>query len=202
MSEHEHDASELLADYVAGRLSTPERARLEAALARDPRLAAELAFHRAIMEAVQSEAEAEAAPGALGWARLQKAMRAVPGLAEAGAPALRAAGGWRLAAIVLGAVACVESALLAADALRPDSPRYLPVAQAPTEDALRLRVAFAPDATEAVLRTLLVEVNAVIVDGPSAVGFYELRFASPEAREAAMARFRAQPGLVESISTP
>lgn len=197
MNENEQDVSELLPAYVAGRLSASERAKVEAAVAADGRLAADLAFYRAMQQQVRATAEAGAPPGQFGWARLQKAIRA----STPSAPS-RAKEAWRIAAIALAGVVGVESFLLAAGAFNPPAPRYVPVAQAPAEGELSLSVAFAPEATEAALRALLVETNATIVAGPTAIGFYELRFADAAALDAARKRFLARPELVESVNPP
>jgi hypothetical protein len=58
-----------------------------------------------------------------------------------------------------------------------------------------LSVAFAPDATEAAIRALLLEQGLEIVAGPSALGLYVLRADDPEAARAALL---AATGLVES----
>ena len=60
-----------------------------------------------------------------------------------------------------------------------------------------LSVAFAPDATEGAIRGLLQEVDARVSDGPSAIGLWQLSFASAEARDAGLARLEADP-IVES----
>ncbi|MEM1307556.1 MAG: hypothetical protein AAGG99_08530, partial [Pseudomonadota bacterium] len=42
------------------------------------------------------------------------------------------------------------------------------------DTSLTLRVAFAGSATEADIRALLLDLNLVIIDGPSAIGLYTL----------------------------
>ena len=84
-------AEDLLPAYVAGELAERERARVEAALARSPRLRAELARYERLF-ALLAAARAQAAP---------------PPPDLEGRVARRVAAGWRLRA----AVALVEDLL-------------------------------------------------------------------------------------------
>ena len=63
-----------------------------------------------------------------------------------------------------------------------------------------LQVTFRPDATEASIRALLLDVAAVLVDGPSAIGVYRIAFATPEARGAGLEALRAHGDVIESAA--
>ena len=165
-------------------LDGPERDRVEAAIAADPALQDELAALRAIRFRMQEEA-LPYSPGAFGKARLLRAI-------EAEAPARR---GWLWPAAVAAAVALL--AVHTAFVWQEDGLRLadggVEVATGPL-----LTVAFAGTATEADIRALLLELDLTIVSGPSAIGLYRLAARDEAAREAALARFAAEPAIVDS----
>jgi hypothetical protein len=66
-----------------------------------------------------------------------------------------------------------------------------------------LQVRFSPDATEARIRALLQDTEAVFVDGPSATGVYRLRLTTEPAGEEIIARQLArlrESGIVEHVA--
>ena len=146
---------------------------------------------RGIAAAVDADAAA-ATPGELGWARLSRAIDA-----EAPRPAARVRRPlWPLAASAAAAVLVwqvVAVPLLAPGDQGPDTPRSR---RRPSGD-FSLSVAFAPAATEAAIRALLLEIGARVSGGPSAIGLWQLSFESAAARDAGLARLRAA-DIVES----
>ena len=99
VADDRDDASdEALIAYVRGRLPEAEAARIAAAAARRPELAAEIALIRGIAAATAAEAEGPA-PGELGWARLSRSIDAERGPPatprQAAALAARGRGGRR-----------------------------------------------------------------------------------------------------------
>ena len=88
------DTEDRLIDFVRGRLAPDEAARVAAEAAARPELAAEIATIRGIIAAFDDEAS-EPAPGALGWARLSRAIDAEPRRAQAPARKAAAGGRWR-----------------------------------------------------------------------------------------------------------
>ncbi len=181
---------ERVTDYLAGRLSSEEAKRLEAEAELNQTLASELALGGAMRRALADLAD-ETSPGDLGWARLARAMD-VERLTAArnDRPPL-----WRYAAIALGMLALGQPiALTSSIGGRQDA--YIPVSDARADQTLAA-LTFSPAATEAEIRALLQEVDAEIVAGPSALGVYRLRFNDAAARTAAIARFAAEPGIVE-----
>lgn len=213
---------------AAGAASDAERAAMEAEAARDPRAAEDLAFWRAVAAtATAAEADAAAMapspPGEKGWARIEAALRAeraagsaraaptasAPPRPRAARPAGRGGAGpgvWRPLAIAASVLVAAQAALLLSYPAGP--PPETPPSDAlrgaigPQESALApellARVAFRPEAREDALRRLMLETDARIVDGPSALGLYTLAFPDRGARDAALDRYAVRSNLVES----
>ena len=181
MTRDEIDA--LLPFLANGSLEEAEREEVEAAVAADPALAAELEALRAIRETMQAE-EDSYSPGQMGLARLMNDLDAAPANSNA-APRGRL---WQLAAAVLFALLLIQSAFLVGG-----EDEGFTLAGGDTGPT----VAFAPDATEAQIRAVLLDAGAVIVDGPSALGLYTLAPLSEDAVDL----LRDSP-LIESLDLP
>ena len=182
-------ADEVLVAFVRGRLPEAEAARIAALAAERPALAAEIALARGIADDVDAEA-AGPGPGALGWARLARALDTE--VHPARPPARRPS--WQMAAAAAAAVLVWQ--VVAVPLLPGPEPRYLP-ASAGSAAGAEIVVAFVPGATEAELRELVRAVGAEVVGGPSAVGLWRLGFPDADARDAALPRLAADP-IVES----
>jgi hypothetical protein len=181
------DRTETLIAFVRGRLPAEAAAELGREIEQSAALAAEVALLRGVAAAVESEAR-ESTPGELGWARLSRALDAEPRRAAAARRPL-----WQLAAAAGLAVVVWQG--VAVPLLQPEGDGYRPVSEQPA--AFALQVAFAPDATEAEIRALLGDIGARVSDGPSAIGLWQLAFASAAERDAGLARLNAAP-IVES----
>lgn len=172
--------------YVNGTLPEEIRAAVAAWLERDEGLrqeAAALAGLRARMQA-----EPVTAPGEAGLKRLMQTLdRQAP--ANLPHPPRR----WQIAAAVLAAVVAVQALLLVLPSDEPGGGYQLAGAGEPA-----LTVAFQPESTEAQIRATLLEAGVVIVDGPSALGFYGLALLDGVETEAAMAVL-AGSGLVTDM---
>jgi anti-sigma factor RsiW len=176
MSTAREDLELNLPFHVNGTLSAPEAAEIEAWLARDDAARAEARALAAIRAGMQ--AEAVRSPGAFGLARLMREVDREPA-AVAAAPAPPAAPRrlwlWQ-------AVAAVALMALVGQAVLGTLPRgagggfELAGAPPPAAEATGpvLVVAFAPAATEAEIRELLLAAGVEIVAGPSALGLYRL----------------------------
>ncbi len=196
---------ELLVFHANGTLDAEERATVEAALADDPDLRAELAALLAIRETMQ--AEDVQSPGEFGLARLMRDVeaegRAAPDAPEeapsnvvsitrlriwqvAAAVVLAAGLGWNLVQMPLGPTATAPQM---AEPMAETAPAGYSLASG--ESDVMFTVAFAPDATEAEIRSLLVGAGLEIVSGPSALGFYGLDLLDGEDAETARAALAA-----------
>ena len=66
-------------------------------------------------------------------------------------------------------------------------------------DGASATVAFAPGASEAQIRALLIASGATMTGGPSALGLWTLGFSDEAARDAGLERMRSAAGVVESV---
>lgn len=190
--EERRATQDLLPLYANGRLVGDERARVEAALADDEELRDELQFLESLRRSVKHNAEARST-GELGERRLLKRIRQERRrefTQRAWRPALAMAAGLAILAQVF-VIGSLQGELGELEMLGAGSGD--------------LQVLFSPQATEADIRALLIEVNAQIVDGPSAVGLYHLDVegldaSQPEDRaslERVVEALRARAGVVE-----
>lgn len=176
---------EAMVAFVRGRMARDAAQGVAKAVEADPKLAAELAFARGIAAALDAEASATPSPGALGWARLSRAIDAESSTA---APLRRWLPGWQTAAAAAAAVLLWQ--VIAVPFIMPDGAGFEPVGEA--VDA-SVSVAFAADAPEGEIRALLRSVSGRVTDGPSALGLWQVSFEDETARDAALAALEAAP---------
>ncbi|MCI4677506.1 hypothetical protein K9U39_18580 [Rhodoblastus acidophilus] len=186
------DLAELAPFYVAGALSPDDMTRFEAALARDPELARNVAAARAERDEVLALNEALPAPSARAFDTLFARIDAEParktnpwrrldlGGALARLVSPRALG-WATAAAC--ALVAVQAGLLTFEQRNAPEARYT-TASGPHEQAraagIYALVAFAPGASIDALGALLSRTGAQIVEGPRAGGFYRLQLGGPD----------------------
>lgn len=187
-AQSEHTAEGLLPFYLNGTLDDLERQQVEQALAASDDLRNELSFLSALQLRVKQFSPLTHSPGELGLKRLQQHIR------KRG-HAKRSLRGWRLAAIAASVVVVAQAVILLS---ATELPMYRSAggetATAPA--ALIVRVSFAPHATEQEIRTVLVRCNARIVDGPSALGVYQLSL--PDTRKQSLDSLRAE-AIIETL---
>ncbi len=181
--------------YVRGRLPSDDADRLGAEAAIRPELAAEIALARGIVGVLEDDARTPP-PGALGWARLSRAIDAEPARTVEASEIVRPPL-WQFAAVAAAAVLVWQLAAVPFLTRPGDDAAYRPVTEAPAAGFV-LAVAFRPTATEAGMRDLVRSVGARVSDGPSAVGLWTLTFADAGARDNGMAVLMAAP-IVESV---
>jgi len=176
---------------VNGSLTDAEMADFNALLEDDDLLRAEFDA----MSVIRSEMQDDdvRSPGDFGLARL---LRGVEREGSAiGAPvAPNRTWMWQLAAAVAMVAFLAQALFLGGD----DTGGYQ-LAGIDTAVDADLVVTFAPDATEEQIRTLLVGLNAEIVAGPSALGFYQIDLIDDVETIAAAETLRAATGIVESV---
>ena len=198
MSSEKYDDKTLLA-FIRGGLDEELAVQIAQASENDRELAAEIALLRAVRDC-QANLEDEA-PGDIGWARLSRDIDA----AQAGPPPQHAAPWrarrfsiWQVAACA--AVCVVAWQAIAVPRLTPaaDEARYVPASRADGQ-AQNVRVLFHEDAREGEFRALLQRIDAELVSGPSAIGFYTLTFDGPDARRAGIEALEQAGPLVETV---
>ncbi|HEX6573220.1 MAG TPA: zf-HC2 domain-containing protein [Steroidobacteraceae bacterium] len=201
------EAARLLPWFVTGRLDAADSARVEAHVASCVTCREDLEHERALhglLHRVERPAPLSASQGFQRvMARIdetERAMREPPPEASGRSPASPAREPrWIAAAVVVQALALalVGAALWRGADRSTDAPyRTLTSSPAaPTSDAARLRVVFAPGTTAQELASLLAAIDARIVDGPSPAGAYALALSGNAADEAtvtaSLARLRA-----------
>jgi anti-sigma factor RsiW len=208
--QHEHDAvSELLPLAIGGGLSADERRRLDAHLARCEACRAELALLRDV-QAQFAAAAAAVSPDAGARSMERVLARVGAERARAAEPAgwrrwLQAWGQWPASArwLVAGQAALVAVLVVVMlPAWLAPAPAGAPPfetaagAQPPAAGGPRVRVAWRNDASAAAQRELLAALNANVVGGPSAAGFYVVEFGRGAPADG-LARLRARSDLVQ-----
>ncbi len=187
------DIELMLPWYVNGTLSADERAQVDRYMRENPDMARQLDLVREEMDVTISENEAlnPARSGALD--RLLTRIDADDGpqrekdggvaqygwlsgwLSAFNAPALR------LAAVGAAVVIIAQAVVIGSLTTGGDRPTTYETASGPSAvedvvtDGTRLLVAFADTATAAQITTLLSEIEATVISGPRAGGFFEVR---------------------------
>ncbi len=155
---------ELLPWYVNHSLEDEQRQYVERHLRHCPRCRDEVEFLRHLRQAVQREHQGSG-PGELGLKRLQRELeRQTPPRRPRWFPSLAAA-----------AVLALGIALLYPLIPAEDPASQIQLLGESDDTGPILQIEFAPEATEAEIRALLHDIDAVIIDGPSALGLYRIR---------------------------
>lgn len=175
------DIGALLVFLANGTLAGAEKARVEAAVAADPDLQAELAALQAIRARMQAE-DLPQSPGDFGHARLMRDLGREP----------RPGRLWQGVAAAAVALLVVQTVLV-----RTGSDVRLADGGVEAQVGPVMTVAFSGTATEAEIRALLIALDLSIVSGPSALGLYRVAARDEAARTAALAQLTAS-ALVES----
>lgn len=197
MSRTDEELNLKLPFYVNGTLDAEEAAQFEAALAQDDVLKADAELLSALRDDMQ--AETHRSPGEFGLARLMRDAERERGAAPAIAPTVSAPKSrtwvWQIAAAVALALLVGQNLLMSREATSGNG--SFEMASAPT--APGLVVSFAPDATEAQIRGLLLDLGLEIHSGPSALGLYRLGQAESENLDAEALALQGAIGIVESV---
>lgn len=183
--------AELLPFWVNGTLSGSERAAVAKALDASPALRAEAKVLAAMRARMQAEPLADG-PGALGLARLMRTIEA-----ESPVAVKRWQGMGSLVASV--ALAAVLSGAVTFAVMRGDE--AVVYEQASGDAPGVLTVTFRADATEAAISALLREKGLVIVDGPSALGLYQIALPYDLGPEAAAEYLAAAEAVIATVES-
>jgi hypothetical protein len=195
MSAELPDPRELLPWYVNGTLSARERAAAETALVASEGARDDLLLWREVAREVSNEYVTVPAATELGWRRLSKQVSSAP----------RVARGWRIAAGVLVAALGAQT-LFVMQREHTDRDEIRQASAAPAgvrEDEWRVQVRFRTTATMADINHILSDAQVRLIDGPSALGVYEV--AVPRSRFAdahAAAAWLGEQAIVEQSSAP
>lgn len=185
-AQERRSTEELLPFWANGTLDDNERLEVERALKTDAALTEQVAMLRLVRGGMQDSDDVQT-PGEFGLARLNRALDR-----ETVRPSVprRTAALSALAAAVVGALV-----VFGLDRAGQSDVYH----QAATvSDQPMLTVAFAPDASEASIRSLLQRYSLSIVDGPSALGLYFLSFPEGTDTDELSRNLRAETTIIQS----
>ena len=186
------EISRLLPFWVNGSLAEPEAQAVRQALGESPALREEEHILRVLRAGIQTD-ENPVSPGAFGLARLNRALDAET---IGRIPATRF---WAGAGIAAAFVSGVTIGMLLLKS-PPQQPKGHDLYQQASGEAGpgQLTVVFEPTATQAEIEALLVQFDLRIVDGPSALGLYQLRAGDEDTLTRALAALRAADRIIET----
>ena len=160
---------DLLPWYVNGTLGEAERQQLEAAMANNPELKQEMLWLQQFQTSLHQQ-DIPAPPGELGWMRLRKEIRK------------EKTNNWRRWGMGAATAATILFSVQLGMMMNKPQPDIQVLSSSATgvnlEHHWQLQIAFTPEATAADIQQLLSDIDARIIDGPSAIGLY--RIAVPE----------------------
>lgn len=211
---NERDEIEMLLPwYVTGRLSAEDKAKIDAAVRREPALARQLALVREEMSTSGAAAEAIKPPASLSVEATVAHVRARSPAHTAPFDRLvnalrdflfKPTGGLRFAAAAALAVLCVQSAVITKLATAPTA-SYGTAGGGNAQSAgdATVLVRFTDGASLTAIGDLLQQRGMSIVDGPKPGGIYRVRIAaspiSPADREALVSSLRKESGIVAIV---
>lgn len=181
----------LLPFLVNGTLEGAELAEVEAAVAADEGLAADVATLRAIRATMQAD-ETGFSPGEMGLARVMRDIEDAPVQLNR-APRTRM---WQVAAALLLAVVIGQGALMMTQG--GGGPGYELAGGAEADLVLTI----VPSATEEQLRNALLDAGVEITSGPSALGLYEVTVLEGITLEEAIGSLTSATGVIDSVAQP
>jgi len=203
MSKNENTEMSLkIPAYLRGELSDAESRAIDDLAASDPAFMADITFQRNLSDALKSETH-EFTPGDMGWARLSKAMNAAPEtMPYAENDARFVPRIWKYAAACLAVAAIGQAGILGSLAAKSQNQeaRYFPV----TESNITAHISLS--ANESTTKQndfteLLILSKGQIIEGPSSLGLYTVKFETPSDCYAALKLFEAKPEIIETASS-
>lgn len=194
MAESDNNNIEsLLPFYVNGTLDNDETALVEQALANHPELQQEVLFLQNLREHVKQQ-EFDHSPGELGLKRLQKTI-AAESRSQQKQPS--STNFWRLTTVAACLMLVVQTVIVNYES---ESPYTAAGGKTTTIDQGQIiSVTFTPNVTEQALRQFLLETDARIIDGPSALGIYHLSVPDKLTDTDIVAIFNTRPDIIESV---
>ena len=204
----EDKTSLMIPAYLRGELSAAEQQEIERLAAQNPQIAADIELQKNLKMALSKDRDAFE-PGALDWARLSKAMNKpdietsdtlhmADTLHKKETPQY-----WRYAAIMLAVITIGQAGVLGTQAFNSkqddQSPQYVAVSEAPT-GTLSAKFGFKSDAKASELTQALQSIEGTIINGPSSLGLYHIKFKSEAACLTAIDTLGNTPSLVSTVS--
>lgn len=160
---------ELLPWYINNSLDEEENRMVAEALERDHELKKEYELLKSLSATIKSE-EIQT-PGEIGFARLKRSMKTTAQFNEKTEQADSAATRWKFAAIAASLLLVVQVSFTLNQT--SEQQYYRPLGSE-NKAKSTISITFSPNATEQQIREVLLESHAIIVDGPSAAGVYQI----------------------------
>ena len=193
---------ELLPWYANGSLGTEDRAWVDAYMAQHPEARSELDWYRSLQARVQENAPA--VPATIGLARTMRLIQGDrPTLAERIGAFFGNFGMRPSYALAALAVMAVQSGVIVnmLGSARDSADEIRALHAVRVEEGPMLKISFAPDAKEADIRMLMIQVQGELAGGPGQLGDYYLRVpAGSEA--AALAKVKTAPIVQAAVLAP
>jgi len=194
MSDTNLHPDELLPWYVNNTLDSAEREQVEQHLKTCASCQQEVELLRAVQQHVKQSQRTES-PGELGLRRLLRDVK----------QAQRKPHAWLPVALAASLVVIVMQATVLVTMLSTTDQAIAPLGEQTQTDRAQLQVRFVATASELEIRTVLNEVDGVIISGPGALGVYHVRLATIRANqtaqiETALQRLRAHTQVVHYVA--
>ncbi|WP_420547518.1 hypothetical protein [Curvivirga sp.] len=192
---------ELLPFYVNGTLSGQERAEIEDALSKDKRLQSELSYLQKLYDSMKA-VDAEESPGSLGLEKLQQQIHkdqvssSIVEEARSKVAPEQNNRKWKFVAVAACLMLAIQTSVFAPKLLQQDDLSAAGASAIFIKGTI-LSVTFNPTAREESIRDLLLSVDAHIVDGPSALGVYQLAVTGDV--DEIVQKLEAYKSLIESV---
>jgi anti-sigma factor RsiW len=210
-SADHRDVWELIPWHINGRLSEPDRRRVEAHLRGCGACRDECAAQRRIYQVVGADTAVEQMPMAgLNKLRQRIERAGLAGTADTPPPPRHGGARWSRSAAIAASLAAVIAAVsiptaLHLQALRHgNSPAYYTVTAAATPQAgAVIRAVFAPTVTLSELQSWLDDAHLRIVSGPTEAGVYSLAMSGPQSIDWSLRKLRGHDAVrfAESIGS-
>jgi len=198
MNSFEDKISLMIPAYLRGELSEEERQEIENLAAINPEIAADIEFQKNLKASLTKDENAYE-PGDLGWAKLSKAMEDSE---KSNGRATAQPKFWRYTAAILAVAAIGQAGVLGSLAFsKSEDAQYVTASEAPSDKAYSTKVAFDAELTMSKLTETLQTVDGVIIEGPSSLGLYKVRFKSEASCKKAIENFQLWSDLVETVSS-
>ena len=186
----------LLPYYLNGSLTKDEIKQVEQALAENETLRQELGFLQELHSQVQQQKQ-QNSPGELGLKRLQKRLKgqqAIDNNSQQQKTLSTTKNRWQFAAMA----ACLMLVVQTINHIETGDTYQAAGGTTITQYQGKIAsVTFSPTATEQQIRTLFLETNVFIVDGPSALGIY--RLAIVDGSDTTIKSLASRVDIIESI---
>jgi hypothetical protein len=193
---------ELLPWYANGTLGAEDRAWVDAYLEQHPEARSELEWYHSLQAKVQENAPA--VPATIGLARTMRLIQGDrPSIAERIGAFFGNFGMRPSYALAALAVVAVQGGVIVSliGETRDNANEIRALHAVRVEEGPMLKISFAPDAKEADIRMLLVQVGGELAGGPGQLGDYYLRVPAGS-EEAALAKAKAAPIVQAAALAP